>query len=451
MATQTFFWGGQWWKPSDKAAFAKWLQAHGASLGTWSARHPDLASKMFGSSSPAGSGPGGSSPFNLADWAGKQYDASIAPALASIETERGRARAESEAQMKNIQGIYAALSGMLGSVGPAISANYDKAANTELAGGRGFGDQEAARGAAEGDKAAGYLTAAGAPQAAIEGVKAAAGGEGSGNVVYGEGGYIPATTTAREGAAFASAGAMLPAQSVGMGQIELRGALDQAMKNDTDFSDKIAELQAGRPEGIQKIISDFMEQDRAERALRLQEGYLNNTLRSTDAKITGIDPVTGQPTYSTQYDAAKTKADAAKARAAAKSKSQAARATAVKAREDAFSTARHSMAIDAKAFAGHALTLKEQVQWAVKHHKPVSQAPKTGGGLRYNEAKRRLFAKYSDLLRYATSSGRPALKQRLNAMIDEVLRSYGINPEAPAGSGAGAAAAGAAAAAWTQP
>ena len=439
---ETFFWGGRYWRPNEKAAFARWLQARGANYATWAARHPQVARRVFGggggSRHPLPGPPvAGKTPFNLADWAGKQYDDSMAPALASIEAERARARAETEQSMKNVQGMYAALAGMLGSIGPSISSNYQAAANTELAGGRGFGDQEAARGVAEGDKAAGYLTAAGAPQAAIEGAKAAAGGEGSGNVVYGTGGYIPATTTAREGAAFASAGAMLPAQAAGLGRQELRAVLEEALKSQAEFSDKIAELRAGRGAGVQKIIQDFMEQDRAERALRLQEGYLGNTVRSTGAKITGVDPLTGQPTYETVYDAAKTKADAAKARAAQKSKDKAAKQGAVKARESAFSSARHSMAVDAKAFVGRPTTQKEQMQWWAAHPKRrLSDAPKHTGGLTYAQAKQRLFAKYADLLRYATPAGRAALKRRLNAMIDEVLTAYGIRPSASTSPGA---------------
>src|SRR6185295_7872730 len=161
-----------------------------------------------------------------------------------------------------------------------------------------------------------------------------------------------------------------------------------------------------------------------------------NTTRSTTAKITGVDPVTGQPTYEATYDKNKIKADAAKARAAAKTKSTAAHTAAVKAREDAFATARHSMATEAKQYVGHPLTLKEQVQWSVKNHKPVSQAPKTGGGIGYAAAKKRLFAEYSDLLRYASGAGRAALKKRLNQMIDEVLQGYGMHPSASSSSAA---------------
>lgn len=430
MATaNTFFWGGRWWKPSDKAAFRKHLAQHGVTFGAWAKNHPQLASKMFGGGAgkPAG--------MSIVEWAGKQYDAENQPTIDALTKDRATAKAESEQYMKNASGIYQALAGMLGDVGPQIGAGYQAAANTELAGGRGFGNQEAARGKAEGDKAAGYLTAAGAPQAAIEGVKAAAGGEESGNVVYGTGGYIPATSTAREGAAFAAAGSMLPAQAVGQGQVAIRGAMSDAMKNDAEIASKIAEVRGGRAAGIQKIIQDFMENSRAERALRLQEGYLGNTKRSTTAKITGVDPATGQPTYEATYDKNKTIADAKKARDAAKTKDATARASAVKARESAFSTAQHSMSVDAKEFAGHPTTTKEQMLWWAQHPKrKLSDAPKHAGGLSYAQAKQRLFAKYSDLLRYATASGRPALKRRLNQMIDTVLTSYGIRPAAPGSS-----------------
>lgn len=444
MAAQTFYWGGRWWKPSDRAAFAKYLQAHGASFAGWAKNHPHVAQTVFGAAGAGGAAAGqaGPAPMSLTDWAGKQYDESVAPELTALDTERARTKAESEQQMKNIQGIYAALAGMLKDVGPAVSANYQAAAGTELAAGRGLGNQEAARGKAEGDKAAGYLAAAGAPQAAIEGAKAAAGGDASGNLVYGTGGMIPATTTSREGAAFASAADMLPAGAVGQGQMHLRSALADAMKNDAGFGDKIAEIRAGRAAGVQKIVSDFLDQQRQERALRDQERALGIRDRTATARITGVDPVTGKPTYDATYDANKVKADAAKARQSQRSKDKTAHASAIKAREDAFASARHSMATDAKSFAGHPLTLKEQVQWSVKNGKPVSQAPKTGGGVSYAQAKKRLFAKYSDLLRYASGAGRATLKKRLNAMIDEVLSSYGMRPSAPAGVARGASAVG---------
>lgn len=426
MAAKSFSWGGRMWKSTDKAAFAKWLGARGASYATWASKHPQLAKDVFGAAAPAPGKPG----LSLADWAGQQYDASVKPEIDALTTQRTRTAEESKQQMANIQGIYSALAGMLKDVGPAVSQNYQAAANTELAAGRGLGDQEAARGTAEGDKAEGYLAAAGAPQAAIEGAKTAAGGTDSGNLVYGTGGAIPATSTAREGAAFASAADFLPAGAVGQGQMYLRSALQDAQKADTDFGDKIGEITAGRTAGIQKIIQDFLENQRADRALALQEGYLGNTQRSTAAKITGVDPVTGQPTYESVYDKNKIKADAAKARQAQKTKSTAAHTAAIKAREDAFATARHGMAAEAAKFAGHPLTLKEQVQWSVKNHKPVSQAPKNGGGTSYAQAKKQLFAEYADVLRFASGAGRAALKKRLNAMIDEVLAAHGMRPSA---------------------
>jgi hypothetical protein len=433
MATsKTFYWGGRWWKSTDKAAFAKWLGARGASYATWAAKHPQIAKDTFGTAAAPASKPG----ISLSDWAGKQYDESVKPEIDSLTTQRERDKAEADQRMKNLQGVYSALAGMLSGVGGEVSKNYESAANTDLAAGRGFGDQEQARAKAEGDKAEGYLTAAGAPQAAIEGVKAAAGGTGSGDLVGYTAGAIPASTTAREGAAFGSAAAMLPAGAVGQGQLALAGALQDAQKNDQSYGDKIAEITSGRTAGIQKIIQDFLENQRADRALALQEGYLGNTQRSTSAKITGVDPVTGQPTYESVYDKNKIKADAAKARLAAKSKDKTAHTAAIKAREDAFATARHSMATEAKQYVGHALTLKEQVQWSVKNHKPVSQAPKTGGGIGYAAAKKRLFAEYSDLLRYASGAGRAALKKRLNQMIDEVLQGYGLHPAASVGSAA---------------
>jgi len=431
MATsKTFYWGGRWWKATDKAAFSKWLGARGASYATWASKHPQIAKDVFGQPAPAAGKPG----ISLQDWAGQQYDSSVKPEIDAINTQRARDQAESEQRMKNLQGIYSALAGMLSGVGGEVSKNYESAANTSLAAGRGFGDQEQARAAAEGTKAEGYLTAAGAPQAAVEGVKAAAGGTGSGDLVGYTAGAIPAETTAREGAAFGSAASFLPVGAVGQGQLALAGAMQDAQKNDQSYADKLTEITSGRAAGVQKIIQDFLENQRADRALALQEGYLGNTQRSTTAKITGVDPVTGQPTYESVYDKNKIKADAAKARQAQKSKDKTAHTAAIKAREDAFATARHSMATEAKQYAGHPLTLKEQVQWSVKNHKPVSQAPKTGGGVGYAAAKKRLFAEYSDLLRYASGAGRAALKKRLNQMIDEVLQGYGLHPSSVASS-----------------
>lgn len=431
MAAKSFSWGGRMWKASDKAAFAKWLGARGASYAHWASTHPQLAKDVFGAAAPAASKPG----ISLTDWAGQQYDASVKPEIDTLNTERARTADAAKAQMANIQGVYSALAGMLKDAGPAVSANYQAAANTELAAGRGLGDQEAARGQAEGAKAEGYLAAAGAPQAAIEGAKAAAGGTDSGNLVYGTGGMIPATTTAREGAAFASAADMLPAGAVGQGQMYLKSALTDANAADAGFGDKIAEIQAGRAAGVQKVIQDFLENQRADRALALQEGYLGNTQRTTAAKITGVDPVTGQPTYESVYDKNKIKADAAKAKQAQKTKSSAAHNAAIKSREDAFASARHAMSGEAKKYAGHPLTLKEQVAWSVKNHKPVSQAPKNGGGVSYAQAKKQLFAEYSDVLRYASgAAGRAALKKRLNAMIDEILQANGLRPAAAVSS-----------------
>jgi hypothetical protein len=96
----------------------------------------------------------------------------------------------------------------------------------------------------------------------------------------------------------------------------------------------------------------------------VQEQYLLNTMRSTGAQITGIDPVTGLPTYGAQSDKTKAAAKLTAAAKTAKQKKAAARATAVAKRNDATVAA-----------------VTDATDWVESTMKPGTQAVPTGEGV----------------------------------------------------------------------
>ena len=411
MANSSFFWGNQWWGSGDQAAFAKYLQRHGVKYGNWARNHPGAARLFVGT----GAGPAGRSPIDIAN---EQADRLITPEIDSINRERARSAESNTHLMENAKGIYASLAGLLGSVGPETAKIYGNASSEETAIGKGFADAQAAIQDGSATDLKSYLGSIGAPKEQIDQALAKVGGSGAADVVYGLGAAIPATQLNREGAAFSAAAAHLPAQAVGTGMEHLKMLLSDAMKGDASFADAITQAYAKRPGLVQDILKQMADDARAERALRIQEGYYGQSNVKTQAALTGTLP-DGTPTYQAQQDAAKIAAGR-----------KADRAKAVQARERAFESARQSMFDDVRR-AAKPMTAKEKMAYAISHGiTDLSKVPNTTAN--YAQLKKAIFNQYKGLLNYATRAGKAALKRRLNQMIDEALAAAGIHkPVAP--------------------
>ena len=412
-----FTWGGRQWGPNDQSAFASWLKARGASYDGWAKKHPGAAARFR---APA---PGRPAATDLYGLAGERASSAVNPELEWLMAERDRAEQKYKQMTEASRQWYSALAEAMKSVAPQIQGIYHQGASAIGALGAGFSDAEGAVQASEHAENSDFLNrVVGAPSGAVDAVNAAAGGEGAQDVLYGLGGYIPASTMEREGAGFAAAASFLPQTMLGQGALNEMDLGADFREGDQEFIDRIAAVKAKVPGLRDEILQQLIENMRAERALDIQEGYLGNTERSTTAELTGYDPVTGLPTPDATADVAGAKADRDKARKEASG-----------ARETAFAEARQRIFTDAKG-----LIKEETVKVVPSKANGYKTEEKRVTKPSYVEAKKALFNQYKDLLRYASRSGKPALRRRLNQIIDEALRAAGITPALPANTGLGA-------------
>lgn len=398
---ETFFWGNQWWKPSDQPAFARWLASHGSNYSIWARNHPGVASRVFGGSRA-------NAPIDpyagLNDQATSQVDAEIKANIDAINKQRDEAQRRSTAMMGNAKDLYAALAGMLGSVGPQIADTTQKAVASDSAMARGFADAQEAIQKGEAGNASDFLKGIGAPQAQIDQVLQKTGGSDAGDVVYGLGGALDAQRLNESGTAAAHAASMLPAGAISTGMQQIGSLASDAMSNDKSFQDEIDKLNSGRGSMIDELLLKLRNDARATHAMELQDAYYGHKL-STDL-------------YKKQQDLVKQREKAAAAAAAAADKARGARTKAAHEREAAFDQARREIYSDA------AQISKRATSGGTGNPFTNESAPKVG----YAQASKILFDKYKYLLRYATAAGKPVLRKRLNQMIKEALNAAGIRP-----------------------
>lgn len=358
-------------RPLSKAEFSKradkgGLKTYGAYLRWWTKRQKAAAIRN------APPFPGYQTPTQLKNEAESLVQSEYAP----IEAEWLRQQKAEQARMaKEAQAITGYAQGAAQLVAPIagqVAQTYQAAADSQANYAKGFstGMQEIQNKAAA--EANAELAKHGAPAGQMQQPTTAAS-----DVLYGVGGYIPASTMSREAAAFSSAAAMLPATELGRGQQLLGSRLAASGETQREIDSRLSELK-GRYPGLyaqalrqlerdqltaQQDYRQLQQQERQnqqqDRNLRIQERYLLGSERKTGADVTGIDPVTGQPTFEATSTAAQIAAQAAQAaqRAAGAAKKEtakkgAARKTAVANRGSALSKAREQAFDVAQGLAG---------------------------------------------------------------------------------------------------
>lgn len=341
------------------------------------------------------------------------------PNIDAITASKTQADNDAATQRTNQQGFTAALAQLLGGEGPAVSKAYDNAAGATAGFAKGLSDAEAHIADNENASLTDFLTKQGLTPDQIHAATSKIGGGAASDVTYGLGGYVPASNLEREGAAFSAAADKAPEYATGVGAQALAQMAKAATDQDTNFDTQLASERGKIPGVAQSLLNDMLTRQQQQESIDIQRQYLGNTKRSTDASITGVDPVTGQPTA---------KAQAAQASAAAKVAS--AKGKAGKARETAFAEAQQHVFNDAKGLS-KPMTTDDKIAWLVSHPgKTLADAPSSHAPA-YAVAAKQLFDKYKFLLRYASRSGQPALKKRLNAIIADALAAQGIHPPAP--------------------
>lgn len=290
----------------------------------------------------------------------QQATRQIQQILAAQEAATRQAYADKGA---SAQAAYGAAAQMQQGVAPAIEKTYGEAASREAVMAKGFADGQKIFESQAASASNDLLAKNNSPQQ----VKASGAGD-----ILATLGHLGASGLNQQGAAFSAAAQFLPSQSRNLG-------IDAVKAAGNEGAAAIAGFEAKRPELVSAALQQILEGKRADRATSINEWYLKNALRKTGADITGIDPLTGEPTV-----------DVTAANAAAAAKGKATRQKAVSKRNDATADAfiKAGEWVESQLAPGTALTPKGQVpieSHTVKRGKETIQYyVKKGGGTTAN-------------------------------------------------------------------
>ncbi len=222
--------------------------------------------------------------------------AALLPQQQAIDRAQQEYMAQAAAQQQAIQGYAQQAATQLEGIGPRVQGVYQDAAGAQAGFAKGFSDglrMLAEQQAAEQTR---ILEQQGAPASQIAQVQGLSGDSGSGDVLYGLGGYLPAASLGREGAAWASAASMLPQQALAQGREGLMAAQWQAAQEAKSFRQKLADLAATAPGIYQQTVEQLLGNEREKWAARLAAQQFQFDV--------------GQQQWENQFDVAQAAADA---------------------------------------------------------------------------------------------------------------------------------------------
>src|SRR6516165_9216122 len=169
------------------------------------------------------------------------------PQMQAIQNAQAASQAQYAQQVESTKGYYQALASLMSGIGDQTRAGYSQAAGADAAFGKGFSDGMAQIQAQGGAQTSNLLGVAGAPAAQTAQATADLGGTGATNALYAVGGYIPATTMEREGAAFGAAADLLPLKEAGVGANTIQNLLAQQRVDNAKFAQQFSDLAAQVP------------------------------------------------------------------------------------------------------------------------------------------------------------------------------------------------------------
>jgi hypothetical protein len=193
-------------------------------------------------------------------------ETALAPTLAMLEEQQAEAERQTQQRSRDTQGYAQASAAMLAPIGPQVQQGYADAGQRTANFSKGYsvGMQMVQQQAA--NESNRLLAQNNAPAGQMQQVTADAA-----DVLYGTTGVIPATSLEREGAAFGSAAAQLPATAIERGRISLQDLHRQAEEGDREFAAALREVEAKRPGIVQEALADLRQQQGQARALDLNE------------------------------------------------------------------------------------------------------------------------------------------------------------------------------------
>lgn len=225
-------------------------------------------------------------PQQLQAYANAQASAETKASESPLVTEQQQTAAQYAAQGKAIQGFATALAQLLGGIGPADQQAYQGAADSQAAFGKGFSSQLQGVVNQSQDQNNQFLSSMGAPSGALKTAPDV------GDISYALGGYIPASTFGREGAAWTAAANQLPASAAAQGMQDFAGNTYAGNQASQKIVDQIATIAAKQPTIAQSALSSLESNQAKQQTVEI------TARKNAVDEITkyGVDPQTGQLT-----------------------------------------------------------------------------------------------------------------------------------------------------------
>jgi hypothetical protein len=190
------------------------------------------------------------------------------PQQQQIDAEQKAAQAAADAHAASVKGYYEALAGILSNIGNNTRSGYGQAAGADAAFGKGFSDGLQQVQSGLGTQDTNLLGISGAPASQGAELAATTGNTGAADALYGVGGFIPASTLTREGAAFGAAADQLPYSAAGQGAQTLAQIYDALKTQIAGFDTRRSDLAAQVPGLAMQYGSQLQSQQAAQAAAK---------------------------------------------------------------------------------------------------------------------------------------------------------------------------------------
>jgi hypothetical protein len=229
-------------------------------------------------------------------------------------------------------------------------------------------------------------------------------------------GDIPAGTLAAAGAHGYAAANGAVAATRDLGPMYGTAAAYKGLDDVKALHQQLLDVEAKRPGTIQQMLQELGQQQNSLWATKIQQDYLTNTVKKTDAGITGTYVGADGKVYKT-FEAWKAADDKHQkqvaAQTAAAAKKAAAHDKSVASKNAAFKVARRTIAGQVTR-APYVVTQKTLTGEKIVH-------------MPYAEAKQRLWVEFGpSLMVYASQAGKASLQAAVEQMIDEILQANGF-------------------------
>ncbi len=219
--------------------------------------------------------------------------AALLPQQQAIGQAQAQYMGQAEAQQATIGDYAQQAAGQLAEIGPRVQGVYQDAAEAQAGFAKGFSDGLRLLAEQQAAEQARILQGQGAPAEQITQLQGLSGDAGAGDALYGLGGYLPAASLGREGAAWAAATGAMPSVALAQGRQDLAAAQWQAAEQGKQFQAQLADLAARAPGIFQETVQSLLGNEREKWAARLaaeqfgfdvqQQQWENQYQAATDA------------------------------------------------------------------------------------------------------------------------------------------------------------------------